>query len=68
MSLHPPGRRGDYDHSSRTILDEALKLGDRIAIMRDGEIIQIATPAELVTELADDYVERLSKALRRLAS
>lgn len=39
-------------------LDEALKLGDRIAIMRDGEIIQIATPAELVTEPADDYVER----------
>ncbi|CAN5542696.1 glycine betaine/L-proline ABC transporter ATP-binding protein [soil metagenome] len=39
-------------------LDEALKLGDRIAIMRDGEIIQIATPAELVTKPADDYVER----------
>ena len=39
-------------------LDEALKLGDRIAIMRDGEIIQIATPAELVTNPADDYVER----------
>lgn len=39
-------------------LDEALKLGDRIAIMRDGEIIQIASPAELVTKPADDYVER----------
>lgn len=39
-------------------LDEALKLGDRIAIMRDGEIIQIATPAELVTNPADDYVAR----------
>lgn len=39
-------------------LDEALKLGDRIAIMRDGEIIQIATPAELVTNPTDDYVER----------
>ena len=39
-------------------LDEALKLGDRIAIMRDGEIIQIATPADLVTNPADDYVER----------
>lgn len=39
-------------------LDEALKLGDRIAIMRDGEIIQIATPAELITNPADDYVER----------
>jgi glycine betaine/proline transport system ATP-binding protein len=38
-------------------LDEALMLGDRIAIMRDGEIIQIATPDELVTNPADDYVE-----------
>jgi glycine betaine/proline transport system ATP-binding protein len=37
-------------------LDEALMLGDRIAIMRDGEIIQIATPDELVTNPADDYV------------
>lgn len=37
-------------------LEEALKLGDRIAIMRDGEVIQIATPAELVTNPADDYV------------
>jgi glycine betaine/proline transport system ATP-binding protein len=37
-------------------LDEALMLGDRIAIMRDGEIIQIATPDELVTDPADDYV------------
>jgi glycine betaine/proline transport system ATP-binding protein len=38
-------------------LDEALMLGDRIAVMRDGEIIQIATPQELVTNPADDYVE-----------
>ncbi|MEX2425227.1 MAG: betaine/proline/choline family ABC transporter ATP-binding protein [Thermomicrobiaceae bacterium] len=37
-------------------LDEALMLGDRIAIMRDGQIIQIATPDELVTNPADDYV------------
>lgn len=37
-------------------LDEALMLGDRIAIMRDGEIIQIASPDELVTNPADDYV------------
>ncbi len=37
-------------------LDEALMLGDRIAIMRDGEIIQIATPDQLVTNPADDYV------------
>ncbi|MFO8065490.1 MAG: quaternary amine ABC transporter ATP-binding protein [Spirochaetota bacterium] len=38
-------------------LHEALKLGDRIAIMRNGEVIQIGTPEEIVAEPADDYVE-----------
>jgi glycine betaine/proline transport system ATP-binding protein len=38
-------------------LHEALKLGDRIAIMRNGEIVQIGTPEEIVTEPADDYVQ-----------
>ena len=37
-------------------LHEALKLGDRIAIMRDGCIVQIGTPEQIVTEPADDYV------------
>ncbi len=37
-------------------LAEALKLGDRIAIMRDGEIVQIGSPEEIVTRPADDYV------------
>jgi glycine betaine/proline transport system ATP-binding protein len=37
-------------------LQEALKLGDRILIMRDGEIVQIGTPAEVVATPADDYV------------
>ena len=37
-------------------LDEALTLGDRIAVMRDGQIIQIATPDELITNPADAYV------------
>lgn len=37
-------------------LHEALKLGDRIAIMRNGEVIQIGTPEEIVSEPADDYV------------
>ena len=37
-------------------LDEALKLGSRIAIMRDGEIIQIGTPEEVITAPSDDYV------------
>src|SRR3954462_3947666 len=37
-------------------LSEALKLGDRILIMRDGEIVQIGTPEELVAAPADEYV------------
>ena len=37
-------------------LNEALKLGDRIAIMRDGQIIQEGTPEQIVTLPADDYV------------
>ncbi len=37
-------------------LHEALKLGDRIAIMRNGETVQIGTPEEIVTKPADDYV------------
>ena len=37
-------------------LQEALKLGDRILIMRDGEIVQIGTPDEVVATPADDYV------------
>lgn len=37
-------------------MSEALKLGDRILIMRDGEIVQIGTPEEIVAAPADDYV------------
>lgn len=37
-------------------LNEALKLGDRILIMRDGEVVQVGTPAEIVARPADDYV------------
>lgn len=39
-------------------LDEALKLGDRIALMKDGVIAQIGTPEEILTNPADDYVSR----------
>ena len=38
-------------------LQEALKLGDRILIMRDGEIVQMGTPDEVVAAPADDYVK-----------
>ena len=37
-------------------LDEALKLGNQIAIMRDGEIIQIGTPEDVITNPTDSYV------------
>ncbi|UNZ17691.1 glycine betaine/L-proline ABC transporter ATP-binding protein [Streptomyces sp. 891-h] len=37
-------------------LSEALRLGDRIALMRDGEIVQLGTPEEIVANPADDYV------------
>ncbi|PBC84534.1 glycine betaine/proline transport system ATP-binding protein [Streptomyces sp. 2224.1] len=37
-------------------LSEALRLGDRIALMRDGEIVQLGTPEEIVGSPADDYV------------
>ncbi|HEY8449718.1 MAG TPA: CBS domain-containing protein, partial [Bacillota bacterium] len=37
-------------------LDEALKLGDRIAIMRDGRLVQVGTPEQILLRPADDYV------------
>lgn len=42
--------------------DEAVRLADRIAIMRDGQIVQIATPEELVLHPVDEYVERFSRS------
>ncbi|CCO22515.1 quaternary amine ABC transporter ATP-binding protein [Maridesulfovibrio hydrothermalis] len=39
-------------------LDEALKLGDKIVLMKDGQIVQTGTPEEILTEPADDYVRR----------
>ncbi|WP_350269893.1 glycine betaine/L-proline ABC transporter ATP-binding protein [Brevibacterium sp. CBA3109] len=37
-------------------LNEAMFLGDRIAVMRDGRIVQIGTAEEILTEPADDYI------------
>lgn len=37
-------------------LDEALRLGDRVAIMKDARVVQVGTPEELITAPADDYV------------
>ncbi len=42
-------------------INEALKLADRIAIMRDGKIVQIGTPSDIVLNPVDDYVREFSK-------
>jgi glycine betaine/proline transport system ATP-binding protein len=44
---------------------EALRLGDRIAIMRDGAIVQLGTPEELVGSPADDYVANFMRDIPR---
>ena len=45
---------------------EALRLADRIAIMKDGKIVQIGTPAELVLSPADDYVREFTQDVPRV--
>ncbi len=47
-------------------LDEAIRIGDRIAIMKDGVIVQIGTPEEIVTQPADDYVREFVQGISRL--
>jgi glycine betaine/proline transport system ATP-binding protein len=46
-------------------LDEALKLGDRIALMKDGEVVQIGTPEEILTAPATEYVEKFVEDVDR---
>ena len=46
-------------------LNEALKIGDRIAIMRDGEIIQEGSPEEIVTLPTDEYVTEFVRDVSR---
>jgi glycine betaine/proline transport system ATP-binding protein len=45
--------------------DEAIRLADRIAIMKDGEVIQIGTPEELVVSPATDYVAEFTRDVHR---
>ncbi len=47
-------------------LDEAIRMGSRIAIMKDGEIVQIGTPEKIVTEPADDYVADFVAGISKL--
>ena len=51
--------------SSLMILDEALKIGDRIAILRDGSMIQDGNPQEIIMNPADDYVSDFIKDINR---
>ena len=46
-------------------LDEALKVGDRIAIMKDGVIVQIGTPEDILNNPADDYVKEFVQDVNR---
>ena len=47
-------------------LDEAVRVGHRIAIMRDGMVIQIGTPEQIVINPADEYVADFVKGISRL--
>ena len=46
-------------------LDEALRIGDRIAVMKDGEVVQIGTSEEILTEPANDYVAEFTRDIDR---
>ena len=51
-------------------IDEALKMGDRIAILRDGALVQFGTPETILAQPADAFVEAFvgtDRALKRLA-
>ena len=47
-------------------LDEAIRMGTRIAIMKDGVIVQTGTPEEIVTQPADDYVSDFVAGISKL--
>ena len=46
-------------------LDEALRLGDRIAVLKDGAVMQVGAPADLVLDPADDYVRAFVRDVNR---
>lgn len=62
------------DELQRTILfvthdlDEAIRLGDRMAVMRAGEFVQVGAPDEVLANPADDYVERFVDGARGVTS
>ena len=46
-------------------LDEALRIGDRISILRDGEIVQQGDPQDIIMRPADDYISDFIKDINR---
>ncbi|PTX61334.1 glycine betaine/proline transport system ATP-binding protein [Melghirimyces profundicolus] len=46
-------------------INEAFKLGDRVAVMKDGQVIQTGTPDEILNEPADPYIEDFVKDIDR---
>ena len=46
-------------------LDEALRIGDRISILRDGEIVQQGDPQDIIMQPADDYISDFIKDINR---
>ncbi len=46
-------------------MDEALRIGDRIALMKDGSIVQIGSPEEILINPANDYVEKFVEDVDR---
>lgn len=46
-------------------VNEAFRLGDRIAVMKDGHVVQIGTPEEIIEEPANDYIEDFTQDIDR---
>ncbi len=46
-------------------IQEALKIGDRVAVMRDGYFVQVGTPEDIITNPADDYIARFTADVNR---
>lgn len=46
-------------------LDEALRLGDRIAVLKDGKLVQVGKPVDIVLNPADEYVKAFAKDVNR---
>lgn len=77
-ALDPLIRRGMQDELMRLQTDlrrtivfishdiqEALKIGDRVAIMKDGYLVQVGTPEEIVTNPVDDYIAAFTQDVNR---